>query len=55
MLCIIFQHYHVWVRKLVSICFFEKDDAKLPRKRKALIRYEEIQGSAEFVSKVEQY
>ena len=35
--------------------FFEKDDAKLPRKRKALIRHEEIQGSAEFVSKVEQY
>ena len=35
--------------------FFEKDDAKLPKKKKVLIRYEEMQGSAEFVSKVEQY
>ena len=34
---------------------FEKDDPKLPRKKKVLIHYQEEEAPVEFVSKVEEY
>ena len=35
--------------------FFEKDDRKIPRKRKVTTHYEEGQAPVEFTSKVEEY
>ena len=34
---------------------FEKDDLKVPRKRKVLSYYEEEEATVQFVSKVEEY
>ena len=49
----VFQHSKVWERKFPYV--FEKDDPKLPRKRKVSIHYEEEEAPVEFASKVEEY
>ena len=51
----VFQHDKVWERKLVSVCFFEKDDSKLPRKRNVSSHCEEGKAFVEFVFIVEEY
>ena len=45
----VFHHYKVWVRKRI-----EKDDFKLPRKRKISDHFEEEEAPVKFVSKVEE-
>ena len=46
----VFQHYKVWERKQI-----EKDDPKLPKKRKVSDYYEEGEPPVKFISKVEEY
>ena len=46
----VFQHYKVRKRKLI-----EKDDPKLPKKRKVSGHYEEGEAPVKFIPKVEEY
>ena len=46
----VFQHCRVRKRKLI-----EKDDLKLPKKRKVLGYYEEGEAPVKFISKFEEY